>query len=728
MRLVFGTFMTLLFVMFMMKKSVRPFEDCDGKATIVIFFLQTVRLLSKDKGGEFLGTLSNAADFSFYRHTPSSCTVPLNYYQQFFVDLFISPVSMIAVYLVVMAITYATSHKVELSSYATQTVGSAARSTLIVKALGRMDTFKMLSTEDRHVLARLLSLRYFKAGEDILVEGNVPEQQYANGETPDQGEFYIICKGEVAIKIKDFGVADGQSHLVRTLQAGSFFGDIALLANGPRTATVTALDDVQCASMTRRGFAELLSTFKHNDEFVRTFNVGIRRIRDTVDDPSEAGDELILGPHAGTQRDTAKADTRVIDEAQRRAVLLYRKKTKERARQRVHEFELRIKSKHAGCFAKIPLRLHDELMLIYHACINPTARRAAALEISISLYGPLTLQAMQVLFCKNVNEMSYPVTDPAIDCTSPTHKSVQVFAGCCLFTVIVGVIAAMYFAAANFYDALEADPYKDGLTLAKELCGDRWEHMSIQEQKREVERCGHRLRVQILGQECFMLSSLQMSVSRECAQWYPQWHLFRRTLLNFAYMGGLARGGKMSPLFWDIDWRVFVMVVLTISSTLQYHYRPFRDDQDDRLEMWGLQFIMVMVVVDFGHDNSSANGASSLFVTVVLTVVFLMIAVNAVSTDFRRTKKSKGEWVQLRAWYHHDELNETVYRQKLAATEDALQAKQKAAHEDVRFAGVESALSTWDPNYKKKKKQADEEEYRKYRNPMLRAEGGGDDG
>jgi hypothetical protein len=57
-----------------------------------------------------------------------------------------------------------------------------------------------------------------------------------------------------------------------------------------------------------------------------------------------------------------------------------------------------------------------------------------------------------------------------------------------------------------------------------------------------------------------------------------------------------------------------------------------------------------------------------------------------------------------------------------------LQAKQKAAHEDVRFAGVESALSTWDPNYKKKKKETDEEEYRKYRNPMLRAEGGGHDG
>ena len=298
------------------------------------------------------------------------------------------------------------------------------------------------------------------------------------------------------------------------------------------------------------------------------------------------------------------------------------------------------------------------------------------------------------------------------------------FAGCCLFTVIVGVIATMYLAAARFYDALETDPYKDGLALAKELCGDRWEHMTVQEQRAEVERCGHRLRVQILGQECFMLSSLQMSVSRQCAQWYPQWHLFRRTLLNFAYMGGLARGGKMSPLFWEMDWRVFVMVVLTISSTLQYHYRPFRDDQDDRLEMWGLQFIMVMVVVDFGNDNSSANGASSLVVVAVLTVVFLMIAVNTMGADYRTTKKSKAEWHQIRAWYHHDELNETVYREKLAATEDALAKQQKVAKENARFAGEDNRfVSPWDHKVKQ-----EEEEYRKYRNPMLQAEGGGGDG
>ena len=79
-----------------------------------------------------------------------------------------------------------------------------------------------------------------------------------------------------------------------------------------------------------------------------------------------------------------------------------------------------------------------------------------------------------------------------------------------------------------------------------------------------------------------MVSALQMTVKRDCAYWYPQWHLLRRTLLNFAYMGGLARGGKLSPMLGGMDWRVMVMVVLCLSTIIQYHFRPFRDSAEVR--------------------------------------------------------------------------------------------------------------------------------------------------
>lgn len=404
-----------------------------------------------------------------------------------------------------------------------------------------------------------------------------------------------------------------------------------------------------------------------------------------------------------------------MDESQRKFVNLYRTQEQERASERVREIELRIAQNRCCKVLQIHEVIHDELIGVYHACINPTARLAAILEISIYLYGPVTLQAMQVLFCKNVNGVSYPVREPTISCESDTHQKVQVFAACFLVTVMLGVIWFMYVAADRFHGALAADPNKAGLQLAKELCGERWNSMSFSEQKKEVERCGHRLRVQILGQECFMLSTLQMSVNQECAQWYPQWHLLRRTLLNFAYMAGLARGGKLSPLFWEMDWRVVVMAVLCISSTLQYHFRPFRDDHEDRLEMWGLQFIMIMVVVDFGHDNSSkpdAGYVSAFALAVILTLVFLVVAAKDWNTEFRLGKRSKTEWDQIRAWYDHNDLNKTAVRAK----RDELDA---ARHAKMHAQPARQFTSPWDS----KKPEKAEEEYLKFSNPMLNTAG-----
>ena len=687
-RMFSGTGLTLVFIMWMMRKSVLAFEDCAGTSTIVIFFLQTVNLLFKDRVPELVENFGNTFDLSFFRHTKSSCTLPMGYYMQFFVDLFASPVSMLGVYLGVLTITYATSHSTELRSYVTQTVESAARVTLVVKTLGKMDTFKMLSTEDRHVLARKLSLRWFKAGEDILTEGDVPEQEDDKGHVRDRGEFYIVTKGEAAVKIRSLHHDDKLNHHVRSQEVGSFFGDIALTQDTPRTATVTALENVECMSLTRHAFIELRETFQGNEDFVDLFKAigGEGRVKSMKEAASrhrlkaEGHSVLEFGQkwHTGgvqSEGHLHEGDTRVVERSVRRFEVMYKRNRDAKAAKHVHEIEVHIKDGSCcglcGRLEKANAVLYDELIGIYHACINPDARWAALLEISIYLYGPLTLQAMQVLFCKNVNEVSYPVREPTVNCDSTLHRRVQVFAGCFLVAVVGGVVASMYIAAGRFYGVLEEDTRKDGLVLAKTTCGDRWLTMTREEKRVEIERCGHQLRVQLLGKECFMISALQLAVKRDCAQWYPQWHLLRRTLLNFAYMGGLARGGKMSPLFWGVDWRVFVMVILCASSTLQYHYRPFRDDAEDRLEMWGLQFIMIMVVTDFGNENSSSGTASvSLAVAIMLTLVFLGIAINDFVTDSRRTTHSKTEWEQIRHWYDHDELNAETYRAMRSAVEE----------------------------------------------------------
>ena len=67
----------------------------------------------------------------------------------------------------------------------------------------------------------------------------------------DRGrEFFVIISGEVEVRRKGRKVA--------TLQAGTFFGEMALLSNQPRTATVTAVTPLRLLVIEDRAFVDLL--------------------------------------------------------------------------------------------------------------------------------------------------------------------------------------------------------------------------------------------------------------------------------------------------------------------------------------------------------------------------------------------------------------------------------------------------------------------------------------
>ena len=58
--------------------------------------------------------------------------------------------------------------------------------------------------------------------------------------------FYVLVRGRVE-------VTQGGQHL-RDEGPGEFFGEIGLLRDVPRTATVTALEEVETVSLTREDF------------------------------------------------------------------------------------------------------------------------------------------------------------------------------------------------------------------------------------------------------------------------------------------------------------------------------------------------------------------------------------------------------------------------------------------------------------------------------------------
>jgi CRP-like cAMP-binding protein len=113
-------------------------------------------------------------------------------------------------------------------------------------ALARCPFFAGLSRRDLLELA--------KASEDMEVEeGKVLTREGQSG-----SEFFVIVDGEVSV------TKNGQE--IRTLGPGDFFGEIALLEDTPRTATVVAKTPLRFFVLTRRSFRSLLA---HQPELER---------------------------------------------------------------------------------------------------------------------------------------------------------------------------------------------------------------------------------------------------------------------------------------------------------------------------------------------------------------------------------------------------------------------------------------------------------------------------
>jgi CRP-like cAMP-binding protein len=111
-----------------------------------------------------------------------------------------------------------------------------------------------------------------------IVEGLLHERDYLAGEVIfDEGEegqaIYIIAAGEVLISRREQGEADvnepGTSHprrrqgdfgRVAELGPGTFFGDLALLDNSPRSAQARAASPCQLIVFFRDDFVGLLDT------------------------------------------------------------------------------------------------------------------------------------------------------------------------------------------------------------------------------------------------------------------------------------------------------------------------------------------------------------------------------------------------------------------------------------------------------------------------------------
>ena len=84
----------------------------------------------------------------------------------------------------------------------------------------------------------------------ITDEIAVPEGKVLITEGDRGREFFVIISGEVEVRRKGRKIA--------TLGPGTYFGEIALLSQKPRTATVSALTPLRVLVIADRAFVDLL--------------------------------------------------------------------------------------------------------------------------------------------------------------------------------------------------------------------------------------------------------------------------------------------------------------------------------------------------------------------------------------------------------------------------------------------------------------------------------------
>jgi CRP-like cAMP-binding protein len=109
-----------------------------------------------------------------------------------------------------------------------------------IEAMAKVPLFSRCSKPELRRIAQVADEVDLRAGRTLTKEG-----------APGR-EFFILLEGEADVR--------SNTRLLPPLHAGDFLGEIALLSDVPRTATVTAITPIRALVITERAFRELLRT------------------------------------------------------------------------------------------------------------------------------------------------------------------------------------------------------------------------------------------------------------------------------------------------------------------------------------------------------------------------------------------------------------------------------------------------------------------------------------
>lgn len=124
--------------------------------------------------------------------------------------------------------------------------------------LKQVPIFRTLPAGQLEFIGRSIKERIYESGSDIVKQGE-----------PGVG-FFLIAEGRVDV------ARDGKR--LRSMGPGEFFGEMALMEERIRTATVTAKERTRCLQLVRWDFRALLK--ENPDLAVQMLEVVVQRLRE----------------------------------------------------------------------------------------------------------------------------------------------------------------------------------------------------------------------------------------------------------------------------------------------------------------------------------------------------------------------------------------------------------------------------------------------------------------
>ena len=122
----------------------------------------------------------------------------------------------------------------------------------ICEYLRDTEFFKDLTPRTLADVANMFHAEDFEPGESIVLEGEQGDQ------------FYMIETGKVAVKTKRTG-----DEPINELGPGAYFGEVALVTNQPRNATIEAIEPTTCYVLDREEFRRAVEASDSFDAEIR---------------------------------------------------------------------------------------------------------------------------------------------------------------------------------------------------------------------------------------------------------------------------------------------------------------------------------------------------------------------------------------------------------------------------------------------------------------------------